>query len=64
MEPQEFNEGASCIPKRQERDLDSLKDIYTVRGDVKWVRRSYHHIEILLSSQGVGKKNLEGLLWG
>ena len=35
-----------------------------VRSGEKWKQRGYYHIEIIFSSHGVGKKNLEGLLWG
>ena len=41
-----------------------VKRHLAIRSGVKWARRGYYHIEILLSSHGVGKKNLEGLLWG
>ena len=41
-----------------------VKGHLAVISIVKWARRGYYHIEILLSSHGVGQKNLEGLLWG
>ena len=53
-----------CVPKRQERDLDKLKEYLTIRRSVKWAQNNYHHIEILLSSYGEENKNPEGLLWG
>ena len=58
----DLNESAPRVLKRQERDLDKLKEYLTIRHSVKWVRKNYHHIEILLSSHGEEKKNPEGLL--
>ena len=53
-----------CVPKRQERDLDKLKEYLTIRRSVKWAQNNYHHIEVLLSSYKEENKNPEGLLWG
>ena len=44
--------------------MDKLKECLTTRNSAKWARKGNHHIEILLSSHGEEKKNLEGLLWG
>jgi len=44
--------------------LDKLKEYLTIKHSIKWARKSCHHIEILLSSHGEEKKNIEGLLWG
>ena len=49
------------VPKRQERGLDKLKECLTTKNSAKWARKGNHHIEILLSSHGEEKKNLEGL---
>ena len=60
----DLNKSASRVPKRQECDLDKLKEYLTIRHSVKWAQKRYHHIEILLSSHGEEKKNPERLLWG
>ena len=60
----DLNESAPRAPKRQEHNLDKLKECLTIRHSVKWAQKNYHHNEILLSSRGEEKKNLEGLLWG
>ena len=44
--------------------MDKLKECLTNRHSAKWARKDNHHIEILLSSHGEEKKNLEELLWG
>ena len=44
--------------------MDKLKECLLTRHSAKWARKDNHHVEILLSSYGEEKKNLEGLLWG
>ena len=58
----DLNGDAPCVPKHQERDLGKLRNNLVVRNGVKWVRMSFYHIKILLSSQGEEKNNPEGLL--
>ena len=50
------------MPKHQERALGNLKGIFTSRGGMQRAQGNYSDIEILLSSRGARKKNLEGLL--
>ena len=52
------------VPKRQECDLDKLKECLTIRHNAKWARKDYHHIEILLSSHGGRKEESRGAIVG
>ena len=50
------------MSKHQERVLGSYKGVFIGRGGMQRAQSDYSEVEILLSSQGAKKKNLEGLL--
>ena len=51
-----------AMSKHQERVLGSYKGVFIGRRGMQRAQSDYSEVEILLSSQGAKKKNLEGLL--